>query len=487
MLLTKKTTYLFLSFLIFLASCQAFKKAETPNLQPIPQSFAKSNATDTTTTDTTTIASISWKDFFKDEFLEKLIDTALANNQDKQIALQRIEQASAQYAMSRAALLPALELRLSGGLDRFGDYTMNGVGNFDTNLSGNIKENQRIPVPITPDYFAGFRTSWEVDVWGKLKNKRKADLARFMATKEGIRLIQTMLVSQVAYTYYELLAMDANLEIIRKNIKLQEQAVEIINIQKNAGQATALAVQQFNAQLLRTRAMEAQMLQHIIELENIMRNLLGKFDFEIKRSQSFIDRKPPISTKVGVPIQLLRNRPDIRQAEWEILATKADLKAAQMAFLPSVNITAYAAYNAFATDLWFAPVSLAYGLLGGLTTPLFQQHTVKGNYKIATSRQKEAYLNYQKTIIRAYTEVNTQLQALENLEKVFDFKQQEVTELRNAVTTSRDLFVAGYATYLEVITAQKNALEAELEMHQIVKQKLQNAVHLYRATGGGAE
>jgi NodT family efflux transporter outer membrane factor (OMF) lipoprotein len=482
MLSTQKITYFIFFGFIFLGSCQAFKKVETPNLQPVPQSFVKNN-----TNDTTTIASISWKDFFEDEFLERLIDTALANNQDKQVALQRVERASAQYTMSRAALLPALELRLSGGVDRFGKYTMNSVGNFDTNLSNNITEDLRIPFPLTPDYFAGFRTNWEIDIWGKLKNQRKADLARFMATKEGVRLIQTLLVSQVAYIYYELLASDANLEIIRKNIKLQEQAVEIINIQKNAGQATALAVQQFNAQLLRTKAIEAQMLQQVIELENIMRNLLGKFDFEIKRSQSFIDRKPPISTKVGVPMQLLRNRPDIRQAEWEILAAKADLRAAQMAFLPSFNITAQLAYNAFSTDLLFAPASLAYGFWGGLTAPLFQKNTVKGNYKIATARQKEAYLNYQKTIIHAYTEVNTQLQALENLEKVFDFKQQEVTELRNAVTTSRDLFVAGYATYLEVITAQKNTLEAELEMHQIVKQKLQNAVHLYRATGGGAK
>jgi len=359
------------------------------------------------------------------------------------------------------------------------------VGNYDSNLSPNLNSKQQIPTTPTPDFFAGARSSWEVDLWGKLKNQKKAALARYLATQSGYRLIATELTAQIAANYYELLALDSELGIIKKNIALQESALEIVQIQKLGGRATELAVQQFIAQLAYTKALQYEVSQQITETENAIRLLTGSFNRAIPRDTSIITLAEPRQLNTGIPTQLLLNRPDIRQAELELTALNADIRSARAAFFPSLTINAYGGYNAFRGALLFDPASAVYGIVGGLTAPLLNRRRVKADYEYKVAEAKAALYDYQKTIIGGYQEVMNSLRGMDNFRRYYQFKQEEVTALNNAVSVSRDLYLVGRATYLEVITAQKNVLDAELQLAVTKKNIFLNEVSLYRALGGG--
>jgi outer membrane protein TolC len=227
-----------------------------PAAKKVPTSFAAS-------TDTTSVADMAPGAFFADPYLVSLVDTAVRHNYDALIALQRIEAARATFEAGRAALLPSVDVVASAGVDKYGKYTLNGVGNYDTNLSEHVDGDRRIPNP-TPDYFLGLRSAWEIDLWGKLRSRKKAAYARYLASRQGRHLVATALVAEVATRYYQLLALDEELEIIRKTLPLQEISLETIRIQKLGGRATQLAVQQFEAQLLRTRSLESEKRQQIL-------------------------------------------------------------------------------------------------------------------------------------------------------------------------------------------------------------------------------
>jgi multidrug efflux system outer membrane protein len=260
---------------VAVSGCSSLKPVKSPDtLQP--------EASFTGTTDSVTIAQIKWKDFFKDPLLVDLIDTALKNNYDLKKAVQRIEMAQAALMYRQGALLPVVTAEGSGGVRKFGEYTMDGVGNYDTNFSTNIGPDKHIDKHLQ-DYFLGLRSSWEIDIWGKLRKQKEAAAMRFLATEKGRQLITTSLIAQVGRLYYELLALDNELMIVRRNEELQGKAVETIKIQKEGGRANELAVRQFVAQYLNTQALEAQKLQQIVELENQLNALLGRFPQPIRR------------------------------------------------------------------------------------------------------------------------------------------------------------------------------------------------------------
>ncbi len=471
--------YILFGCILVLGSCKVLTPSPMPAPVPTPNTF-------TGKADTTSIGDISWKEFFTDPMLVRLIDTALQRNLDLKIAVQRVEMAQATLRLSRGAFLPSINAVATAGADKYGDYTMNGVGNFDTNLSNNIDDKQRIPNP-TPDYFLGLRSSWEIDIWGKLRNQKKAAYNRFLASEKGRQAVATLLVSQIARMYYDLLTLDYESEILRRNIRLQEQAVETITVQKSAGRATELAVQQSSAQLLRTRSMEAALQQEIVVIENQLNLLLGRFPQRINRGQSIGEQAIPAVVSAGIPSHMLRRRPDIRQAELELQAAKANVEAARAAFLPSLTISPYVGFNAFDASLLFNPGSVAYGVLGGLIGPVLGRNVLKSSYRQSNAMSLEAVYNYQKAILSGYQEVITHMKGLENWQKVYNFRKQEVDMLQNAVTTSNELYVNGYASYLEVVTAQRSVLEAELELANSKRDQFFSLIELYRSLGGGWE
>lgn len=437
-------------------------------------------------TDSTGIGSLNWKSIFTDNRLSALIDTALMNNPDLKIAAQRIEMARSGIIQTQGALLPNVSAEVSGGGRKFGDYTMDGVGNYDTNFSENINNDRRIPGPFLPDYFVGLRSSWEIDIWGKLKTRRKAAYNRLLATEKARHVIITGLIAQVASKYYELVALDNELDIIRKNILLQESAVETVKIQKEGGRANELAVKQFTAQMINTKSLEVETLQNIVTAENTLNLLLGRFPTPIVRA-NLSEQVFPEQVNSGIPANMLRRRPDIQQAQLEMQAYYSDQQATQLAFLPSLNITGLLGFNAFKSNLLFAPASIAYGAAAGLAAPIINRKGLQANQKRSEAESKAALYNYNKAILNGFQEVSTGLKRLENTRRIRDFKTEEVEVLQQGVAISKDLFLTGYASYLEVIVAQRNVLDAELTLTDIRKTQLLALIDLYRALGGGWE
>jgi len=458
-------------------SCAMPKTVSINKAEVLPPTFQNS-------LDSTSIATLPKKLFFPDPALQALIDTAIQFNADIQIAIQRIAAARAGFGMAQGLTKPGLDAVVSTGVDKFGDYTMNGLGNYDMNLSPNIRKDQQVPLNM-PDLFVGFRSSWEADIWGKLSNQKKAAYNKYLATEQARQWATTQVVTQVAGLYYELLALDKELEILQNNIKLQENAVEIVKVQKVGGRATELAVQQFTAQLLGTKSMLNVIQQRIVATQNILGAISGKYDFTIKRGKPITDLVIPENIQIGIPAQLLINRPDIREAELLLEAAGAELEASRKAFLPSLNISAYTALNSFKSAVLFSPQSLTYGLLGGLITPVLSKNMLKGNYQLANATQQQAFETYRKHIIYAYHEVQTELSGIEQYKKIYQLKVQETKELQAAVAASNDLYLGGLATYLEVVTAQRGVLEAELEQINSKKTVFLYLIDLYRSLGGG--
>jgi len=464
-------------YALLMLGCRLHQPLALPQPRQLPDTFNNIS-------DTTGIGSIPWQQFFKDPYLRDLIDSALRHNYELQTAGEKVKISGAVLMAAKYAWLPAASINASASVDKYGKYTMNGVGNFDTNLSPNINKDQRIPDPA-PDLFLGLRSSWEIDMWGKLKDRKKSALMHFLASGEGERLVSTLLVAAVASHYYELIALDSELVVLQKNIDLQESALSTVSIQMEAGRATLLAQQQFQAQLLDTRSRQYTTRQRLLQVETQLNYLMGRFPQPIPRGKQLTVDTLAAAWKPGVPSQLLVNRPDIRQAELELGAAKADISAARKAFLPSLNITPYAGYNAFKAGLLLNPGSFTYGVLGSITAPLFNQKQLSAQYQMTHAGAKIAWNNYQQQILQAYQEVAVALGNINNQQQVYQLKTAEVGVLQSAVSTANDLFLGGYASYLEIITAQKSVLEAELSLIQARREMLAGTVQLYQALGGG--
>ncbi len=435
--------------------------------------------------DTITIARQTRETFFKDEHLKVLIADVLQGNPDIQIALRRLRIASSYLKMSKGAFLPELNGMASASGTRYGKYTMEGVGNFDTNLSGNIEEDQKVNTSPVPDFWLGLNATWEIDLWGKLKNKKKAAQLRFWATESGQHWLTSLLVAQTASLYYELLALDQEQKILFENMELQQSAMEIVKALKEAGKATELAVVQFESQLGNTRSAQYRNKQRIAEVTNLINSLAGRYTGDIVRRNSLPDIMAADQVRAGIPIQLLTYRPDIKEAELELAASRADVLAARAAFFPELTLSAYGALHSFNGSLLFSASSMAGQILGGLVAPVFRRHELKSRFHIATAEQEQAFFRYQAKALNAYREVNNELLALQNNMEIFRIRKDQVAVLSRGVNIANELYLNGYANYLEIITAQESKLNAQLELIGMQRTMLTSVVELYKATGGG--
>lgn len=433
------------------------------------------------TTDTANAALMDWRTYFDDPLLVQLIDTALVRNLDLQVALQRVEMARAGARAARGAQLPTGGLNTTAAMRRFGLYTMDGAGNISTEiLPGKI-----VPIDL-PDLYIALQATWEVDIWGRLRNQRKAAVTRHLASREGAHLVMTNLVADVAVAYYELVALDNELAIIRETAVKQEEALNVIERQKEAGRANELAVQQFAAQALGTRALEQETAQRIVETENFINVLLGRYPQAIARRAEGLQAPLPADPAVGLPAQLLRNRPDIRAAELEVLASRFDLKAARAAFLPNLNITASYGFQAFDPAFLFEhPASVAYQAVGSLITPLINRNALKARFREASAQQLSAMYDYQERILTGHVEVVNELSNLQKLRVAGDLRRQRNDVLQSSVGVSQELYRNAKAGYIEVLLAQQNALSANLELVDVQKRQRFALVDLYKALGGG--
>jgi NodT family efflux transporter outer membrane factor (OMF) lipoprotein len=431
--------------------------------------------------DTLNTATVKWKLFFSDPYLTALIDTALKNNQEYNIMLQEINIARNEVRGRKGEYLPFLNIGASAGVEKPGQYTTQGA--VEENLD--IKDGKAFPEPL-PNFMVGLNASWEVDIWKKLRTAKKSAMLRYLSTTEGRNFMVTNLIAEIANSYYELMALDNRLEILRRNIEIQQNALEIVKLEKQAAKVTELAVRKFEAEVLKNQSGQFDIMQAITETENRLNFLIGRFPQPIIRnSQTFADIKLD-SIYAGIPSQLLQNRPDIKQAELDLAAAKLDIKVARANFYPSLHIGGGIGYEAFdAKYLVTTPQSLMYNVAGDLIAPLINRNAIKALYYSATSKQIQAAYNYERTVLNAYIEVENQLSNIRNLSKSYDLKAKQVEALTQSIEISTRLFKSARADYMEVLMTQRDALESKFELIETKMQQMNARVNIYQALGGG--
>lgn len=375
------TTTLLLCMLI-VWGCKIPQATTIDESKSVPDSFNQSK-------DITNSASTDWKAFFTDPQLITLIDTALANNQELNIILQEMAVDNNEILTRKGEYLPFVNIGASAGLEKDGKYTRHGA--VDESL--NIREGQAIPEPL-PDFMVGAFASWELDVWKKLRNGKKAAVARYLSSVEGKNFMVINLIAKVSSSYYELMALDNLLEIIQKNIGIQKNALHIIEQQKQAAQETQLAVNRFAVQVLNTENLQYKIRQQIVETENKLNFLVGRFPQDIERSSSGFNDMTVHEIHSGIPSQLLINRPDIKQVELALVAAKLDVAIARANFYPSFSIEAGVGFGSFNPEYLVNPQSILYNLGGELMAPLVNKNAIKATYNSANSRQLQAVYSY---------------------------------------------------------------------------------------------
>jgi outer membrane protein, multidrug efflux system len=473
-ILRKLTLFLIGILGIFYTSCKLPVASQLPNLKPVPTAY--NNATDTTNS-----ADLKWREFFNDPNLMALIDTAINNNPEMLMLLQDIEIAQNKVQMRHGALSPSVMVGGGMGIEKVGLYTSQGAGD----ASADITEGHKVPEHLT-DLAGGIRASWEIDIWGKLKSAKSAAVAQYLASFEGRNFVRTNLIAEIANAYFELLALDNQLDILRENIRLQQAQLDIVKVQKEAAVVTELAVKQFEAQILNSQSREYEFLQNITETENKINFLMGRFPQPIVRDKAIFNTQLPNRIKQGIPSQLLRNRPDIKQAELELLAAKWEVKAAQLEFYPSLGVSGRLGLQAFRPGyLLRLPESLLYTLASDMAGPIINKNAIMSEFKTANSIQIQTMYEYQKRLLNAYVEVTTELSNIDNLEKRYNFKAKEADVQTRSISIANDLFKSARANYLEVLTAQREALAVKLELIEVKKQQFNAVTNVYKALGGG--
>lgn len=430
--------------------------------------------------DTTNSAKINWRKIFSDQNLVALIDTALKNNQELNIMIMEIEVARNEVKAKKGEYLPSAGIRLGAGLDKAAQYTRDGA--VEENLQ--IQPGKDFPKPLG-DFSIGAVFSWELDIWKKLRNGKKSAAARYLATIEGKNFMVTHLVAEISSSYYELLALDNELAIIRQNINIQSNALTVVKQQKEAAKVTQLAVNRFEAQLLNTQNLQYEVQQRIVETENKINFLVGRFPRPVDRDPSVFNTMELDSIYVGVPSQLLMNRPDIRKAEQELIASKLDVKVAKANFYPSIRLSAGVAFQAFNPAVWFRPESILYNLVGDLVAPLLNRNAIQATYNSANAKQVQAVYTYEQSILNGYTEVVNELSAIQNYSNSYKTKAKEAEILNQSVDISTSLFNSARADYMEVLLTQREALQTRMELIEIKTKLLKSKVGVYQALGGG--
>jgi NodT family efflux transporter outer membrane factor (OMF) lipoprotein len=455
-----------------LAGCRIPPLQAPDAAAPVPDTFGGTTCPDNS-------ARVSADQFFNDPKLTNLIQQALANNQDLKILAQDIAIANNEILFRRGAYLPFVSLRAGAGLDRSSKFTRDGAVDEQLTIDGRPIRN-----PL-PDFLLAANVSWQVDIWRKLRNARDAAALRYLATAEGRNYVITRMVAEVADNYYALMSLDKRLENLDQTIKLQERSLELAKAKKEAGQGTELGVQRFQAEVRRNQSEKLIVQQEIIERENRINFLAGRFPQPVERSTAeFLDLSLP-TVCVGVPSELLLNRPDIRQAERELEAAGLEVKVARAEFFPSLDITAGIGYRAFNPKFLFNPEALVGNVAGDLVAPLVNRRAIQAAYMTANARQLQALYEYQRTILDAFTEVINRVNQAENYRKSVEIKKQQLEALVTSVDVATKLFENARAEYIEVLFAQRDRLEAQMVLIETKRQQLSAVVYAYQALGGG--
>ena len=453
---------------VTMQSCFVAKKYERPQVKT--EDLYRTQAA---STDTVSMASVAWDHIFTDPILQGYIKTGLQNNLDIRIALQNIVAAEATMKQGKAGYFPTL----SAGADwTHQELSKNSqLGALFSSGGGKTNVDQ---------YQLTGTLAWEADVWGKIRSNKRATNASYLQTIAANQLVKTQLIANIASTYYQLLSLDAQVKVAQQNLVNRNESIETIHALKDAGNVNEVGVKQTEAQKYATEVILADLKYNIVVLENTMSILLGEAPKAINRSDFASQNLAPQIT-LGVSAALLRNRPDVIAAEYNLVNTFELTNVARSSFYPSLKITATGGLQSIDIKEWLSARSLFANVVTGLTQPIFNQRQIKTRYEVAKANQEQAYLQFEKSLLTAGKEVSDALAMYNNETYKISVREQQVDALRKAADYSDELLTYGLVNYLEVLTAKDNALTTELNLIDNKYKQYNAVITLYRALGGG--
>ena len=462
--------FIFIFFLVtFISSCKIGKEYQRPTVE-LPKQF-----NNVSFADTSSIADIEWKKFFTDPDLQALISKGLTYNQDLLVAMKNMEIAQQRMKQAKLILLPDLNAQITAQTFNPSNNSLNGIST-NSFLGKNHIEN----------YQAAVSLSWEVDIWGKLRNQKDATLAEYLQTYEAAKAVQTQLVSDIAQGYFNLLMLDKQLDVARSNLALNDTFFLATQLLRNAGLANSLAVERASSQKQTTELLIPQLEQDIAIQENALQVLAGQLPSRVSRSARLQDFVVPDYLSTGLPVSMVSRRPDVRSDEMALMAANAQVGVAQANMYPALNITAGGGFESFKSSNWFNIPSSLFGIAAGaVAQPIFQRRRLKTEFEVAKLQRDQAVIQFRQSVLKAVGEVSDALVQVDKLRQQDQVAASQVDTLHHAVFNARLLFRSDFANYLEVITAQADALQAELNLASIKRQQLDATLELYRALGGG--
>lgn len=456
--------------------CAPLSSLEQPRdaRREVPATFGGARVAADTTPTPAAKAQQKWTEIFDDD-LRGLVDAALSRNQELNGRLQEIIIVQTEVSARQGEYLPKVVGRANVSIERVGKHTSQGVSDEAHGLPENLG-----------NFAFGLAGTWEVDIWKKLRNAARAADLHYRASIEGRNFLVTQIVAEIARSYYELIALDNELEVLKRNIAIQQDALEIIRVQKEAARVTELAVQRFEAEVLKNQSRLYDVEQSRVQTENRLNFLIGRYPQPVHRDAARFQAPLPDSIQSGLPSQLLENRPDVRQAELEMAAAKLDVRSAKAAFYPSLSIDAGVGYRSFnAEHLVQTPESVYFGAGATMTIPLLNRRGIEAQYRSANARQVQAVYGYERTLLQAFTDVATQLAMIDNLKKSYELQARQVDALARSSEACLLLFQSARADYMEVLLTRRDSLEAQVELIETKKRQFHAMVGVYQALGGG--
>jgi outer membrane protein, multidrug efflux system len=458
----------FVMILCMIFSCKTGKNYQRPSV-PLPTSFDQAGIS----SDTNSIADISWKNFFTDPVLQQLIDSGVARNYDLQFALRNITIAQSQVKQASWLWYPQLTAGIGVQYGRNSDNGPLGIKNGALSNS-------------STDYLASVNMNWEIDIWGKISRQKEASLANYLQTYEAAKAVQTRLVADIAQGYFNLLMLDQQLLETKKTVELTIDFVKLTRLLYDAGEVTYLAIQQAESQMQAT-AQTVPMIEQSIQIqENALELLTGSLPGNIHRTASLNDIHFNDTLATGLPIAILNRRPDVRADEMSLVKANAQVGISQANMYPALTITAGTGFESLKTSDWFNIPGSLFGLAGAtLVQPLLQGRQLRTQFEIAQQQREQAVIRFRQSVLTAAIEVSDALISINKLGEQEIIARQRTDTLSAAVGNAQLLFKNDLADYLEVLTAQQTALNAQLSLSFIQMSALGARVELYRSLGGG--
>jgi NodT family efflux transporter outer membrane factor (OMF) lipoprotein len=450
-----------------LASCTLGPDYKRPIVQP-PTQFRYASGTATAES----LADLKWFELFRDDALNGLVGTALKQNFELRIAAERVLQARALYGITRADQYPAV----GGSVD------LNAIRSSQVGASGAVPSGVDTSVAYAQ---MGFSVGWEIDVWGRLRRLSEAARAQYLATEEARRGVITTLIADVSETYLRLRALDLELEIATRTRDAGTESLRLTEARRTRGVASGVDVRQSEQLLFTATGQIASLEREIAQTENALRLLLGQMPGDIPRGRPLEAFAAPPEVPAGLPSALLERRPDIRQAEQQLIAANAEIGAARAEYFPRISLTGFFGVQSRAlSDLLTGPARLA-SVSAGAAAPIFNAGRTRANVRFTEAVQREMVVNYQRAIYAAFRDVSDSLAAHAKTTEQRVQQERLVEALRESARLSTQRYEGGLESYLPVLDAQRNLFQGELELARLRQQELASIVQLYRALGGG--